>query len=122
MNGGVTTHHGGVSATHLSSTHRNYWICSDCGTKFRNIQSLEEEIYGSRNHPKIFTILTIITAILGLYLLVQMLSGWFGFLFAPYFIGVLVADIVFLCFLVSSRKKLVTMNAELQYLKQNCFD
>jgi len=28
----------------FSNEHKHYWICRDCGEKFRNIQSLEEEI------------------------------------------------------------------------------
>ena len=122
VNGGITSHHGGVSATSLSNTHRNYWICSDCGAKFRNIQNLEEEIHRNRNTPKILIVLMSIMGILGIYLFVQMMSGWAGFMFVPYFGGAVIAFIVFLCFSISSRKSLEHMKKELEYLKENCFD
>ena len=46
VDGAMTTHssNGRFSSTTVSNTHRNYWMCSTCGNKFRNIQNLEQEI------------------------------------------------------------------------------
>ena len=34
----------GASAIQLNSTHRDYWMCHNCGHKFRNLDSLEDEL------------------------------------------------------------------------------
>ena len=52
IDGAVTSSFGGsarVASTRFNNTHRNYWFCSDCGSKFRNIQNLEEEIAKVKN-------------------------------------------------------------------------
>lgn len=53
VNGGLTTHHGAGSITSFSNSHRNYWICNDCGSKFRNIQNPEEDLKSKSKSVKI---------------------------------------------------------------------
>lgn len=33
-----------VSVGGADTTNRNYWMCADCGNKFRNIQELEKDV------------------------------------------------------------------------------
>ncbi len=130
LSAGLTTTRGNHSATQFESTHRNYWICQDCGTKFRNIQSLEEEIYACRNRPKIFNILGIISLVLLVILtgsamlslvnnpmITLTLIFWF-----PVLSFFFIFAIVFFAVGASARKKLTAMKKELEYLSTNCFD
>lgn len=120
VNSAVSTHHGGVSSTHVSNTHRNYWMCSDCGAKFRNIQNLEEEIAKSKKTPIAFFILAIIAAIIAIYFFSKG-TGMFGFLYTGYKVASVFAAIMFVCLALYSKSKLKKMQAELEYLKKNCF-
>ncbi len=119
VSGGITTHHGGVSATRMSSTHRNYWICSDCGTKFRNIQSLEEEIAKSK---KSRTTLFVTGAILLVLFLAVLINNAAGFFAIPYLIGMGIATLVCLIGGLSATKSIKNCLTELEYLKVNCFN
>ncbi len=122
VTGGLTTHHGGVSSTHMSNSHRNFWICSDCGTKFRNIQNLEEEIKRSKSTPIVYTVLSIIGLIITIVLLMQISGSTFGFIMYPFLAGSSIATLVFIIFIFKSKSALSKMRAELDYLKINCFN
>ncbi len=123
IDGAVSSHGRHFSSTSFSNTHRNFWVCSDCGTKFRNIQSLEEEIAKKKNYPTIFTVLAIISGIISLYLLMNMLADPFSaFFFGTYFMILIILTIVGICGIFSWKKKLAAMRAELVYLKKNCFN
>ncbi len=122
ITGGLTTSRGNVSATQFSSTHRNYWVCSDCGTKFRNIQNLEEEIAASRKKPTICTVIAVIAAIITIFLVSRMAENPLGFLFAAYPFMTGIAALVFFVFIFVYKKQLNAMESELAYLKQNCFN
>lgn len=122
VNGAVTTSHGRFSSTAVSNTHRNFWFCSDCGTKFRNIQSLEEEINKSKKMPMIMTIITIIAAVLSIYLISTALNSMVGLFMYPSIITCLVFAIVGFCFIFVYKSRLKKMRAELEYLRKNCFD
>ena len=123
VTGAVTTHHGGMSSTHMSNEHRNYWICTQCGTKFRNIQNLEEEIAKTKKLPVVYTVITIIALILTIICLRNMLSSIFGqFLFGGLTFGCGLATLIFFIFIFTSKSKLKKLQEELVYLKKNCFD
>ncbi len=122
VTGGVTTHHGGFSSTHMSNEHRNFWVCSDCGTKFRNIQSLEEEIHRYRNTPMIFVVLMVISVALFIYMYLKIQSDTFGFLLTFYCFGAAIAAIVFGGLALYYRNNLKKLRKELAYLKVNCFN
>lgn len=122
VNGGITSNHGGVSTTSMTSTHRNYWICSDCGTKFRNIQNLEEEINKNKKTPVILMVLALLSAIFSIFWFAR--SG--AFLFGGFAIilgcGGAVGCLAFIIaayYYKNQRKKMIE---ELAYLKENCFD
>lgn len=122
VNSGVTVHHAGHSTTHMSNTHRNFWVCSDCGTKFRNIQSLEEEIQKSKPTPTIALVLAVIGLVIGLYLFIASKTSMFGFFAVfPMILAFSVTIIFFILWRVW-KKKLKEMQNELKYLKENCFN
>ncbi len=122
VNGAVTTHHGSFSSSRVSNTHRNFWFCSDCGTKFRNIQNLEEEIKNTKLTPIILSIMGLISAIIGIYFFVNSSEALISFLFQMYGFAALLAAFLFFIVALSYSSKRKKMIQELEYLKKNCFN
>ncbi|MBQ7779612.1 MAG: zinc ribbon domain-containing protein [Clostridia bacterium] len=124
ITGAVSTHsHGGrFSSTHVSNNHQTFWICGDCGTKFRNIQSLEEEIIKYKNQPLLFFIVAAIAAIISVVWFINSQNSPVGFLFGGMIIITAICAIVFVCIGFSWRGKLAKMKAELADLKNRCFN
>lgn len=122
VNGALTAHGGAGSSTVVSNTHRNFWICSDCGTKFRNIQSLEEEILASKNSPIVAGIIGGISAIIAIWLAIMASTSFLGVMFIPYIAGAGIAAIVSAVVGYISVKKTKKMKKELEYLKDKCFN
>lgn len=50
--------------TYIDTLNRNYWICSDCGNKFRNIEDWREEINRKEQATKVNLLLTIIFSVI----------------------------------------------------------
>lgn len=50
--------------TYVDTQNRNYWICSDCGNKFRNIEDWREEINHKEQAAKVNLVLTIIFSVI----------------------------------------------------------
>lgn len=102
-----------------STTNRNYLICTSCGTKFRNIQSLEEEIAKSTKSRKT---LLIMGSVLLLVFVLLLLFNDVGLIALPFQIFIAFSTLV--CFLaaVSATKSIKGCIAELEYLKSNCFN
>ena len=116
----ISSEAGGASA--FSNADRNFWFCADCGTKFRSIPNLEEEIKKRKTTIVGFFIAAGIFFVLGVWMLFFALDSFFGGLFFGYAFAFLVGTVV--CFSVALyyrnvRKKL---QAELIYLKENCFN
>ncbi len=127
VNSGVTAHHGTVSTTSVSNTHRNFWICSDCGTKFRNIQSLEEEIQKTKKTPIILGVIGLVGAIISILFLITGISAIagnnpFGFMAILWFFGGMIVSSVFGIVALVALNKTNKMKKELAYLKEKCFD
>lgn len=104
----------GVSQFKFNSTHRNYWMCSNCGHKFRNIQNLDEEI-ASQEKAKRAVLLTDIII----------------FLFTIFYIAIHALFLTILCIaLVITltvvylylQNKLSTLRKEKAYLEKHCFN
>lgn len=124
VNGAMTTssRNGRMSHTTMTNTHRNYWMCSDCGTKFRNIQNLEEEIALESKKPKVYTICTIIFAILALYLIIEIARNpWSVFLMGSFAAFASIGTLVFFIFIFKAKKNIDKLTAELGHLKYHCF-
>ena len=113
---------GRFSSTHVSNNHQTFWVCGDCGTKFRNIQSLEEEIKKYKNYPLIWFIISAVAAVLCLNWLINSANNPFGFLFGGYVAVSGICAIIFLCYGFYYKSKLKKMRAELDDLKIRCFN
>ena len=123
VTGGLTTHHGGISSTHLSNNHQNFWICSDCGSKFRNIQNLEEEIQKNRNSSTVLLVLGVLCAVLTGWLYMKISSSTLGgLLLGPFALGAALGTIIFIIGSLVEKKKQQKRKKELEYLKENCFN
>ena len=96
-------------------------MCHDCGTKFRNIQSLEEEIHGERFIPNIFKFmfyLCLVATILFMLVGVFTQSGVFVAVIA----FTVIAGIVMLIFWTVFDGRIREKEEELERLKSECFD
>lgn len=123
VSGMVTSSYGNLSATSVSNTHRNFWFCSDCGTKFRNIQNLEEEIRKCLYTHFIFWAFGAVCAVVFIWLLFEVMdSVILGFFIYPFLIGTFVGAVVFTIMGFVSKSKLGKKKRELVYLKENCFN
>ena len=103
-----------VSAMQFNNTHRNYWMCSDCGCKFRNLQNLEEEL---KNTENLFTrgIIGIVFMIVLTFFFTK--SVGFGFFS-------LLCIFLILLFIVASfimKNRISKLREERIYLKNHCF-
>ncbi|MBR4295962.1 MAG: zinc-ribbon domain-containing protein [Clostridia bacterium] len=110
-----------VRTTVVSNTHRNYWVCSDCGMKFRNIQSLEEEIQKNRNNPIWATVFAIIAALIFLYL-TSISNSFMGVMMTGYRIISLMITVICFIYIFVYKNRNKKMKEELEYLKKNCFN
>ncbi len=124
VTGAVSTHsrNGRFSSTHVSNNHQTFWVCNDCGTKFRNIQSLEEEINKYKIQPILFFVLAAIAAVLALVWFINSQNNPLGPLFGVYIGASVIAGVIFLCCGFSWKGKLAKMRAELADLKNRCFN
>lgn len=121
VNGALTTSRGGMSATRVSNIHRNYWMCNTCGNKFRNTQSLQEEIVYTEKSVKTAIVLTIISALLFLLLITQGESIAL-FLFFPFVLTVGLFAVVSFFMIFSYKGKVKKLKEELAYLQYHCFN
>lgn len=125
VDGALTSHssNGRFSSTTMSNTHRNYWMCSNCGTKFRNIQNLEEEIAKTQKGVTFYIIGTIVCLIITLMLIKGIMDNPITALFSGVFTFTMaIATLVFFCFIFTTKNKVKKMTSELEYLKVNCFN
>lgn len=104
----------GVSHFKFNSTHRNYWMCSNCGQKFRNIQNLDEEIAAQEKAKRA----VLFTDILML-------------LFTIFYIAIHALLLTILCITLvitlaivylHLQNKLSTLRKEKAYLEKRCFN
>ena len=127
VGGAVTSTHGNMSVTSVSNTHRNFWFCSDCGTKFRNIQNLEEEIHKCRYTHIILWVFAAILSFTFIKFIISLIShpiagGIMTLLFFPTIIGTFTGAVVCIIMGFVSKSKLDKKKKELEYLKENCFN
>ena len=115
----ITSESGGASA--VTAVDRNFWFCADCGTKFRSIPSLEEEIKKRKTAIVGFLIAAGVLFALGIWMLFFALDGLFGaffFVYAFFLFAGAIAFAIAALYYQNLRKKQQT---ELLYLKENCF-
>lgn len=123
VNSSMSSSHGNMSSTTYSSIHRNYWMCSNCGNKFRNIQNLQEEIERTYKSSKASVVVTIFCLIFAIMFIVLAVKYPLTLIFTVTLcIGFAIGTIVSFCFIFSYKNKAQKMEQELQYLKTNCFN
>ncbi len=122
----TTVGQGNFASTMVSNNHKNFWFCSDCGTKFRNIQNLEEEIAKENKSLIVYYIGSPVAFILFIVLLIvnNNYFGDWGFLtpLISAFIFTSVIAVVFFIAIFFTKSKIKKLNAEREYLKVNCFN
>lgn len=113
----------GVSSYTANTVHRNYWLCHDCGHKFRNLQNLKEEIAQTKKQQTLMKIFLITFAVLSAYILLLILSDPRGALFASFLLALCgISALLFLCMWLSARSKVTKMLQEETFLEANCFN
>ncbi len=123
--GAITTNAGGFAVTSVQSEHKDFWICRDCGTKFRNVQSISEELAKNKKRTVFYSVASVICLILCIVIFsllpheddFDLLFITLPVLAAP--AAFLISSIIFLVVNVKSIKKL---ELEEIYLKENCFN
>lgn len=119
ISGGTSVNHSftrktSASQMQFNNTHRNYWMCSNCGHKFRNLQNLEQEITSLQKKVKNGWIGTFIVALLALVCAIGYGIGFTLLFFVP-----ILAIIIVALFILKGR--INKMEEEREYLKANCF-
>lgn len=119
ISGGTAVNHSftrktSASQVKFNNTHRNYWMCSNCGHKFRNLQNLEEEISSLRKLVKNGWLGTILVILLSLVCTIGYGIGFTLLVCVP-----LLAIIIISLFIFKGR--ISKMEEERAYLKANCF-
>lgn len=104
-----------VSAMQFNNTHRNYWMCSSCGCKFRNLQNLEEELKNTKNLVTRGVIGLVLLSILFFFFTATIGFGGFSILC----IFVVILSVVAIIIL---KNRISNMSEERAYLKKRCFD
>lgn len=104
------------------STHRNYWMCQSCGTKFRNLQNLKEEIVRETKRMKASLIWGIIMAAAGLLgIIAASADKLMSLILRPTAVLSIIAAVIFLCVWLTTKSKVNKMTKEKEYLEVNCF-
>ena len=104
----------GASAVNLKSTHRDYWMCGQCGHKFRNLDNLNEEITVQAKAQRSCVSTSIVLLVLSLLCVVTG-AGTLDIILLP-----VLALLVGLWF--SFKKKVAALTTEKKYLEENCFN
>lgn len=111
-----------VSTMKFSNVHRNYWMCGDCGQKFRNLQNLEAEIAATEKRIRTMRTGALVIFVPSLLLLIlgSVLSGSLP----PIFLWILLVFIVAVLYYSINyyKKQVIEMIKEKRYLERNCFD
>ena len=108
-----------VGQVHLKNTHRNYWLCSNCGEKFRNIQNLDEEIMELSKKQKI-VLIGCIAAVC--FMIIAPLTLKYDYERTPIRNLFLMFAAGFGIWFAYLRNKIGQLNKEKDYLKKHCFD
>ena len=120
ITGGMSLNHSfsrknSVSAMEFNNTHRNYWMCGECGHKFRNLQNLEEEITKMKNLVTRGIIGIVLFAVLGV--LFSVVGG--SAIPLVFFVPVILLSVAVIVYF---KNKIEKLEAERAYLKKRCFN
>lgn len=112
----------GMTSYSSVTTHRNYWVCQDCGYKFRNLDNLKEELTKKSKLLKPLLIIGILATVM-LLLMGIILSGnkLFMVIMLPIMIPCITCDIIVWAFWVRTRREVENMTEEKRHLERHCF-
>lgn len=106
-----------VSVGGATTTNKTYWLCADCGKKFRNIPELEEEGKRQRGGAITFAVLAALMALI-CFFIICFSTRKSPLLLFPFLWGFGVFGALALVFWSRRHRT----EKELEYLKANCFD
>lgn len=109
----------GVGHMNLQNTHRNYWMCSSCGSKFRNIQNLAEELTGLIRRNKAAFLGGVLSVVLMFFAPLTMDYSYEKTYIRNIF---LFFSIFFWGLYAYNRYRIDKLTKEKQYLEKNCFN
>lgn len=120
ISGGTSLNHSfskknSISAIQFNNTHRNYWMCSSCGCKFRNLQNLEEELKTTQNLLKRGFVALALMVVLMFFFNTTIGFGFFSIVCI--FVILLVVACIIIC-----KNRIARMTEERTYLKKRCFN
>lgn len=121
---GLTFTQNKISSTTFSNAHKHFWLCKNCGEKFRNISNLKEEIEAlrqSQNGVKVPLYILLVASVLFGILAFNIENEIFNYCFFFSIIAFLIICVITLCVLNSTDKRIETLEKELEYLNNNCF-
>lgn len=111
-----------LTSYQTTTTHRNYWMCQNCGNKFRNLQNLKEELASEGKRMKICGISAVVFGIVCLILGFGVFSNDVTAVFLAFPLILLIcAEILFCVVWLTTRNKILKMMEEKRYLEKNCF-
>lgn len=120
VSGGTAVNHSitrrtSASAMRFNNTHRNYWMCNECGHKFRNLQNLEEELaYIQKALKRLWIVLIAV----GILIILEAFAIGVGF--ALVFGSIFVLTMVIAIGVYNSKAS--KLKSEKAYLEKHCFD
>lgn len=136
VSGAFTTGGGNFAVTSVSNEHKTFWLCHDCGMKFRNIYDFEEELKKDLKKLKlcrtlipVFFVLSVAFFILGFIFkskqnpdeFIDMMVYYMTYSFAGA-ATFLIVFIVFLIFYLSGNSVVKKESEELDVLKAKCYN
>ena len=125
---GVATHgrmtrNTGMTTYNTRTVNRHYWMCKECGHKFRNLEDLNNELVKETKNEKVLKIVAIVFGLLTLLIVIPIVSNLTLLLiFSVPLLLLIGLDLVFYLAWRSTKKKVESMTLDKAYLEQHCFD
>lgn len=105
------------------TVNRHYWMCKECGHKFRNLEDLNNELVKETKNEKVLKIVAIVFGLLTLLIVIPIVSNLTLLLiFSVPLLLLIGLDLVFYLAWRSTKKKVESMTLDKAYLEQHCFD
>ena len=112
-----------VTGYNANTVNRHYWMCQECGHKFRNLEDLDKELVTETKRAKMSKIAAIVFGILCLLFMFSMMGNELTAMLMIVPLGLLIGVTMILCSVWhDANKKVKNMIAEKAHLEQHCFD
>lgn len=112
-----------VTGYSANTVNRHYWMCQECGHKFRNLEDLNDEIMKESKQAKGAKIAAIVFGVFCLFIVLGMMADevMMVLMLMPAVMLLLICVIFFVIWL-TTKKKVERMTAEKVHLERHCFD